>query len=87
MGFLSRMLVPRSVRRAANPARIVKSAVTPKPIKKARRSMHPVDNAVYGVQRSLNTKSRSGSLAPNYTHRGCSTKHRTSEARAKCRNA
>lgn len=36
MGMVSRMLVPRSVRRA----------------------MHPVDNAVYGVQRSLNTRPR-----------------------------
>jgi len=87
MGFLSRMLVPRSVRRAANPVRTLRSAVTPKPIKKVRRAMHPVDNAVYGVQRSLNTKPRRGSSAPTYTHGGCPTKHRSPEARAKCRNA
>lgn len=49
--------------------------------------MHPVDNAVYGVQRSLNTKPRRGSSAPTYTHGGCPTKHRSPEARAKCRNA
>jgi len=87
MGFLSRMIVPRGVRRAANPVRTAKSAVAPKTVKKARWSMHPVDNAVYGVQRSLNTKSRSGSTATKHTHRGCSINHRTTAARDKCRNA
>ncbi len=58
MGFLSRMLVPRGVRRAAHPVRAVKRAATPKTVKKVQRSLHPLDNAVYGVQRSFNTKPR-----------------------------
>jgi hypothetical protein len=59
VGFFSRLLVPRSVRRAAHPGRAVKRAITPKPIKKARRALHPVDNAVYSMQRSVATSIRS----------------------------
>ncbi|MGN6608534.1 MAG: hypothetical protein ACTHMS_16185 [Jatrophihabitans sp.] len=85
MGFLSRMLVPRSVRRAVHPVRTAKSAVTPKSVKQVRRALHPVDNAVYSMQRSLNTKPRKRSTAPAYTHGSCSVRHRTPEAAAKCR--
>ena len=55
MGFLSRMFVPRGVRRALHPARAVKRAVTPKVVKKATRALHPIDNAAYSVARSPNT--------------------------------
>jgi hypothetical protein len=60
MGMISRRVVPRGVRRAVHPARTVKSAITPKPVKQVRRAMHPVDNAVYAAERSLNTKGSSG---------------------------
>lgn len=90
MGFLSRLLVPRSVRRAAHPVRSVKRAVTPKSIKRARRAMHPVSNAKYSVERSIATSIRSGGKkkgrAPYYTHGSCPVHHRTPEAAAKCRN-
>ena len=43
MGFLSRLFVPRGVRRAMHPGRAVKRAVTPKPIKQMRHAMHPID--------------------------------------------
>lgn len=52
------MFIPRGVRRAAHPARTLKRGVTPKTVKKLQRATHPIDNAVYGVQRSLNTKRR-----------------------------
>jgi len=65
VGFFSRMFIPRSVRRAAHPGRAVKRAVTPRPVKRVRRAMSPWDNAVYGVQRSLNTKPRKRG-APRY---------------------
>jgi hypothetical protein len=42
MGFLSRLLVPRSVRRATHPVRTAKRAVTPKAVKKVQRSLHPI---------------------------------------------
>jgi len=58
MGFLTRALVPRGVRRATHPVRTVRRAATPRPVKQARRALHPVSNAVYGVERSLNTKPR-----------------------------
>jgi hypothetical protein len=58
VGFLTRRLVPRSVRRATHPVRTVRRAVTPKPIKRARRAMHPVSNAKYSVERNLFTKKR-----------------------------
>ena len=56
MGLLTRTLVPRSLRRAAHPARTVRRAVTPRPVKQAQRALHPVSNAAYSVERSLNTK-------------------------------
>ena len=85
MGFLSRMFVPRGVRRAMHPVRTAKSAVTPKSVKRVRRAMHPIDNAVYGIERSLNTKRRRTSRAPVYRHGTCTVNHRTPEAAAKCR--
>jgi hypothetical protein len=82
------MLIPRSVRRAVHPARTVKRAITPKPIKKARRVMHPVSNAKYSVERSLATSLRSGGKpkAKVYRHGNCPVKHRSAEAAARCRN-
>ena len=88
MGFFSRLLVPRGVRRALHPGRAVKRAVTPKAVKKAKRAMHPVDNAVYSVQRSVATSIRSGRKpkARVYRHGRCPVKHRSPEAAARCRN-
>lgn len=37
MGIVTRLLVPRTVRRAANPVRTARRAVTPRPIKRAQR--------------------------------------------------
>lgn len=88
MGFFSRLLVPRSVRRAVHPGRAVKRAVTPKAVKRARRPLHPVDNAVYSMQRSVATTIRSGpkGKAPVWRHGNCPVKHRSPEAAARCRN-
>jgi len=86
VGFFSRMFVPRSVRRAMHPVRTAKRAVTPKAVKRAQRAMHPVDNAVYGFQRSLNTKRRKSGSSAVYRHGSCPVKHRTPAAAAKCRN-
>lgn len=85
MGMLSRMLVPRSVRRAMHPVRTAKRAVTPRSIKRAQRALHPIDNAVYSFERSLNTKRRRRPKAPVYHHGTCSVNHRTPEAAARCR--
>ena len=88
MGFFSRLLVPRSVRRAVHPGRAVKRAVTPKAIKKASRALHPIDNAVYSMERSAATAIRSGGKrkAPVFRHGNCPVHHRSAEAAAKCRN-
>jgi hypothetical protein len=88
MGFFSRLLVPRSVRRAMHPGRAVKRAVTPKVVKRATRVMHPIDNAAYSIQRSVATSVRSGRKrkAHVYRHGNCPIKHRSPEAAAKCRN-
>jgi hypothetical protein len=67
MGLLTRTLVPRSARRADHPARTVRRAVTPRPVKQAQRALHPIDNAAYSLERSLNTKrsvQAKGSLSP-----------------------
>lgn len=86
MSFLSRMFIPRGVRRAAHPLRTVRRAVTPKPIKRARRLLHPVDNAVYGLERSLNTKQRVRGSSTVYRHGNCSVRHRSVGAAERCRN-
>ncbi|WP_298384129.1 hypothetical protein [Ferrimicrobium sp.] len=83
MGFLSRALVPRSVRRAAHPVRTSKNALTPRAIKRARRTLHPIDNATYAVTRSLNTKKRRVP-ATIYHHGNCSINHRSREAAQRC---
>ena len=89
MGFFTRLLVPRGVRRAMHPGRAVKRAVTPKAVKKARRALHPIDNAKYSVERSIATSLRSGKKSrkvPVFTHGNCPVRHRTPEAAARCRN-
>lgn len=94
VGFLTRLLVPRGVRRAMHPRRAVKRAVTPKAIKKARRALSPIDNMQYGIERSIATSLRSGRKRPAkpgsasvYRHGNCPVNHRTPEASARCRNA
>lgn len=86
MGFLSRIFVPRGVRRALHPGRTLKRALTPKVVKSARRALNPVDNAAYGVTRALNTKPRRRGKRVVYRHGACPVKHRTPEAAEKCRN-
>jgi hypothetical protein len=92
MGFLSRLLVPRNVRRAIHPVRTVRRAATPKGVKKAQRALHPVDNIIYGAERQVITSLRSGrkqrrpGQARVYRHGNCPVAHRSPEAAAKCRN-
>lgn len=91
MGFLSRLLVPRGVRRAMHPVRTARSAVTPRSVKKVRRALSPVDSAKYGIERSVVTSLRSGSRksargSAIYQHGSCPTRHRTAEAAARCKN-
>lgn len=86
MGLLGRMFVPRGVRRAMHPARTVRRAVTPRPIKQLRRAAHPLDNLAYGITRSLNTKPRRRTGGPVYRHGNCPVRHRSPGAAARCRN-
>jgi hypothetical protein len=92
VGLLSRLLVPRSVRRAMHPVRSMKRAATPKVVRKAGRALHPADNIVYGAEREVITSLRSGrkrrrkGRAPVYRHGSCPVAHRSREAAAKCRN-
>jgi len=88
MGFLSRRLIPRGIRRVAHPVRAIRRELTPRPIKQIRRATSPVSNAIYGVERKIFTKrknSNSGTSKPIHTHDGCSIEHRTSDAAQKCR--
>ncbi len=85
VGFLSRMFVPHGVRRAMHPARTVKSALTPKSVKRTRRALHPVSNATYSLKRSLTTKGRRRTPPPVYRHGVCPVKHRSADAAARCK--
>ena len=78
------MFIPRGIRRAVHPARTLKRAITPKSIKRARRALHPIDNAVYSFERSLNTRSPRRSTGAVYRRGACPVKHRTPEAAARC---
>ena len=88
VGFFSRLLVPRSVRRAMHPGRAVKRAVTPKAVKRASRALHPIDNTVYFLERPAATAIRSGGKrkAPVFRHGYCPVHLRSAEAAARCRN-
>lgn len=89
MGFFTRRLIPRKVRRLAHPVRAVKRAVTPKPVKKALRAVsavrNPLSSAAYAVERSVFTKKKRRSPAPVYRHGKCTIKHRSKETALKCR--
>jgi hypothetical protein len=90
MGFLSRLLVPRGVRRAMHPVRSAKRAMTPKSVKRVRRAMNPVGALTYAVERDVATairgrKRRSG-RASAYMHGNCPVRHRTVGAAQRCRN-
>jgi hypothetical protein len=85
MGVLTRLLVPRSVRRAAHPVRTARRAVTPKPIKKIKRSVYvatnplgalegAAENAVVGALRSKPHRSKK-------TRTSSSTSRRTQPSR------
>lgn len=91
MGFLSRLLVPRAVRRAVHPVRTAKNAVTPRSVKQIRRVLNPIDSMTYAAEREIATALRSGSRkkppAPVYRHGNCPVKHRSVEAAQRCRNA
>jgi hypothetical protein len=47
--------------------------------------MHPVSDAIYDAERSINTKRRPKSKSPAYHHGTCAVNHRTPEAATKCR--
>ena len=78
--------MPRSVRRAVHPVRAIKRELTPRPIKQARRALHPIDNAIYGVTRKLNTRHRSSTQSQTFEHSGCDIKHRSVDAFNNCKN-
>lgn len=90
VGFFSRLLVPRGVRRAVHPGRAVKRVMTPTVIKKSRRALHPAGNVVCTVERTVTTTLRSGRKRRKTTkvwrHGTCPVKHRSAEAAARCRN-
>lgn len=81
MGILSRMLIPRGVRRAMHPVSTAKRAVTLKSVKRARRALHPIDNAIYQA-----TRPRRAVSYWSYRHGACPVRHRTSAAAVNCRN-
>ncbi|MFE9207317.1 hypothetical protein [Micromonospora sp. NPDC007230] len=101
MGFLSRLFIPRGVRRALHPVRSAKRAVrkaeVPKSVRRATYAASQIANPVsalkyHAVERPLTTALRSGSTtrsaapAPVYRHGKCAVKHRSPEAARRCRN-
>jgi hypothetical protein len=99
MGVLKRLLIPRSVRRAAHPVRTVRRAVTPKPIKKLKRSVYvatnplgalegAAENAAVRALRPKKSRAKSRSSAASGASRQSASKTRDvgkSEKRTTCR--
>jgi hypothetical protein len=50
--------MPRAVRRAAHPVRILRHAATLGTVKQSRHALHPLDNAIYQADRSLTRSHR-----------------------------
>ena len=69
-----------------HPGPAVKRVVTPKVVKRACRALHPIDNGVYGVQRSVATSLRSGrtARAPVWHHGNCPINHRCADTAKRC---
>lgn len=93
MAFLTRVFIPRAVRRAAHPGRAVKRAVTPKSVKRIRRAAHPISNAKYNLERSVSSQIRPAARGGQrwlssavYPHGSCPVRHRSAQAAARCRN-
>jgi hypothetical protein len=101
MGFLSRLFIPRKVRRALHPIRsakrTVRKAVVPKSVRRATHAASQIANPIsavkyHAIEQPLTTALRSGSRkrlaapAPVYQHGRCSVKHRSPEAAKRCRN-
>jgi hypothetical protein len=101
MGFLSRLFIPRKVRRALHPIRsakrAVRKAVVPKSVRRVTYAASQIANPIsavkyHAIERPLTTALRSGSKkrsaapAPVYRHGKCPVKHRGPEAAKRCRN-
>lgn len=101
MGFLSRLFIPRGVRRALHPVRsakrAVRKAVVPKSVRRVTYTASQIANPIsalkyHAIERPLTTALRSGSTkrtaapTPVYRHGKCAVKHRSPEAARRCRN-
>jgi hypothetical protein len=91
MGFLSRLFIPRGVRRALHPVRsakrAVRKAVVPKSVRRVTYAASQIANPVsalkyHAIERPLTT----ALPAPVYRHGKCAVKHRSLEAARRCRN-
>jgi hypothetical protein len=101
MGFLSRLFIPRSIRRALHPVRsakrVVRKAIVPKSVRRvtyvASQIANPVSAVRYhAIERPLATavrgssQNRSAAPASAYRHGNCPVKHRSPDAAMRCRN-
>ncbi|ABK02412.1 hypothetical protein Arth_1017 [Arthrobacter sp. FB24] len=91
MGFITRRIVPRKVRRLAHPVRAAKRAVVPKPVRRAlgttRNVTHPVSALGYSAERAVfgpHSKSQRA-RTPASSYGICGVRHRSMATAAKCR--
>jgi hypothetical protein len=92
MGFITRRIVPRKVRRLAHPVRASKRAVVPKPVRRAlgtaQKVAHPVRTLGYSAEKAVfgpHSKTRRA-RTPASSYGNCGVHHRSRETAAKCRN-
>ncbi len=101
MGFLSRLFLPRKLRRVLHPVRSakrsVRKAVVPKAVRRATYAASQLANPLgavkyHAVERPLTTALRSGLRNPPvpsgsvFRHGNCTVKHPNREAASRCRN-
>jgi len=101
VGFLSRLFIPRTLRRALHPVssakRAVRKAVVPKSVRRVTYTASQLANPVsamkyHAIERPITTalrggsKRRSATPAPVYSHGKCPVQHRSPDAAKRCRN-
>src|SRR5450759_2551555 len=100
VGYFTRLIVPRRVRRGVHPVRsakrVVRKVVVPKSVRRAMYAAKQIANPIsavkyHAIERPIATalrgasRSRKESAPPVFLHEGCSVRHRSAEAASKCR--
>ena len=87
MGFLSRLPIPRGMRRSTQPEHAVAQAAAPEAVEVANGAPHAAAAAhVMPSSAAATIEPAANGSAGVWHHDNCKVNHRSAEAAAKCRN-